>query len=208
MSFQYYRTKPLIIAILLLTGLVNYFLLHIAKPAIDYFSLEEIRLPSTLAIVTFILFLYNQYIWKWAPLGWLVKVPNVNGRYKGNIDFVWANTPDKKECTVEIVQTASSIKVSTYYNNGDKEKTSSKSVVEAIQKEDDGFYTIYFFYHNGGTKGDGKLDSHEGATVLKYLPAEKNKPAQLTGHYFTNRKTQTRGEIKAYFKSKKIKGKF
>lgn len=208
MNFQYYRTKPLVIVILVLTGLVNYLLINVAAPVANYFSLDGIRLPSSLAIVTLILILYNQYAWKWPLLKLLVKVPNIGGRYKGEIDFEWEGVSGSKECVVEIFQTASSIKVCTYYNNGDKEKTSSRSIVETIKKEDDEFFNIYLFYHNAGTKENGKLDSHEGANVLRYHPATKKNRSKLIGHYFTNRKIQTRGTIEVEFKSKKLKGKF
>src|SRR5689334_20409934 len=121
MNFQYYRTKPLIIVILTLTGVINFFL-NLATPVVSYLSQDEIRLPSSLAIVTLILFLYNQFAWKWPILKFLVKIPNINGRYKGNIDFEWDGVPSSKECVVEIFQTASSIKVCTYYDSSEKEK--------------------------------------------------------------------------------------
>lgn len=207
MNFQYYRTKPLIILILVLSGLAA-FVLSKAALVLDFLSLDQVKLPTTLSIVGLLLYLYDRFAWKWPLLKWLVKVPNVSGRYKGSVDFEWDGKAGSKECVIEILQTASSVKVATYYNNGAKEKTSSNSIVETIKKEDDDFFNIYLFYLNGGTKGGGKLEGHEGANVLRYHPATKNNVAKLSGHYFTDRKIQTRGTIEVDFKSKKLKGKF
>jgi len=81
-------------------------------------------------------------------------------------------------------------------------------LVEDIRLEEDGFFDVYLFYQNSGTKQNNGLDCHEGANKLRFIPAKKGKRSKLIGHYFTNRQIQTRGEIEATFVSKKIEGKF
>ena len=88
------------------------------------------------------------------------------------------------------------------------EKTDSKSLVEDIKEEEDGFFDIYLFYLNNGNKINSTLDCHEGANKLRFIPANKERKAKLVGHYFTNRQIQTRGEIETEFESKNLKGEF
>ena len=130
------------------------------------------------------------------------------GRYKGFISYEWDNKAEKKDCFIEVVQTASSIKLRSYFNKEKDPKTISQSLVEDIRKEPDGHFAVHFFYINEGSKKDGALDYHEGANKLRYLQGKKGEAAKLTGHYFTNRQTQTRGEMEANFVSMKLKGEF
>ena len=132
----------------------------------------------------------------------------MSGRYVGKISFTFDDKPNEKDCVIEITQNASRIKICSYFNNANQEKTSSVSLVEDIKKGDDGFFTIYLFYLNKGSKGDGKLDSHEGANELKFICSDASKVKRLEGHYFTDRQVQTRGKIEAIFESKTLKGKF
>jgi len=208
MSFKYYRTIPLVIVILVLAGgldaVIEGWLVHILEDK----GIGFMRAPSNAAIIGGILLLYDKVLWKYPVLNWLVKVPNMAGRYKGFIHYEWNNKAETKECFIEVVQTASSIKLRSYFSNEHNEKTTSQSLVEDIRQELDGHFAVHLFYNNEGSKKDGVLDCHEGANKLRYLPGKKGEAAKLTGHYFTNRQTQTRGEMEANFVSTKLKGEF
>jgi hypothetical protein len=210
MTFKYYNSTALIISIIILSGLIEAMVGKWVNPFLaEYLPIgSSFRVPTTVSILGLIFTLYNQFLWRFPVFNLLMAVPDMSGRYEGVIRYHWNGSSHEKKCCIEISQSASKIKAHTYYSNGTTENTSSRSLIEDIKLEDDGFFEIYLFYLNSGTKQSGGLDCHEGANKLRYIPADKETPSQLTGHYFTNRQTQTRGEIEAVFQSKKLKGKF
>ena len=106
-------------------------------------------------------------------------VPNMAGRYKGKVKFEWEGKLGEKPCFIEVTQTASKIKVHTYFSDGVNENTSSKSLVEDIKLEEDGFYDVYLFYLNSGSKQNGGLDCHEGANKLRFFPGHNGSANEL-----------------------------
>ncbi|MEI7491301.1 MAG: hypothetical protein WCK92_07880 [Bacteroidota bacterium] len=209
MNFKYYKTTYLITVVILLAGLLDWSIGTFLIPLLKNNHLEYlIRIPSNAAIIGGLLILYDQFLWKCPIFSFLVSVPDMNGRYTGNIHYRWKNEAQSKDCVVEINQTASKIHVRSFFNNENRQRTESRSFIETIEKGDDGNYSIYLFYSNGGSKTDGKLDTHEGANMLKYLPKTTKTRSKLTGYYFTNRQKQTKGEIEVVFESKKRKGEF
>lgn len=210
MTFKYYKSTALIITIILLSGLIELFVSYWIAPFLSQHLPigRHFRVPTTVSILGLIFALYNQYLWKLPAFNLLMNVPDMSGRYEGVIKYKWDGSSGEKKCCIEITQTASKLKAHTYYSNGTNENTSSKSLIEDIKQEEDGFFDIYLFYLNSGTKQSGGLDCHEGASKLRFIPGDKEVPSQLLGHYFTNRQTQTRGEIETNFTSKQLKGKF
>lgn len=210
MTFKYYKTIPLIASILILSGLVELCVGNWINPFLaKYLPMgNHFRVPTTVSILGVLFYIYNQYLWKIPVFKLLMSVPNMSGRYEGKVKYEWDGLNNEKNCFIEVVQTASKIKVQTYFSDGVNENTSSKSLVEDIKHEEDGFFDIYLFYLNSGTKKNGELDCHEGANKLRFIPGRKTIKNQLIGHYFTNRQIQTRGEVEAIFISKKIKGMF
>jgi len=210
MTFKYYRTTPLIVTIIILSGLIELIVGNYINPFIaQYLSVgSHFRVPTTVSLLGLLFYIYNQFLWKMPVLKLLMDVPDISGRYEGKIKYEWDGVNNEKKCFIEVIQTASKIKVHTYFSDGVNENTSSKSLVEEIKQDEDGFFDIYLFYINSGTKQNGGLDCHEGANKIRFIPGRRGKMNQLIGHYFTNRQTQTRGEIEAILISKDLKGKF
>lgn len=210
MTFKYYRTTPLIVTIIILSGLVELIVGNYINPFIaQYLSVgSHFRVPTTVSLLGLLFYIYNQFLWKVPVLKLLMDVPDISGRYEGKIKYEWDGVNNEKKCFIEVIQTASKIKVHTYFSDGVNENTSSKSLVEEIKQDEDGFFDIYLFYLNSGTKLNGGLDCHEGANKIRFIPGRSGKKNQLSGHYFTNRQTQTRGEIEAILISKDLQGKF
>ncbi len=207
MNFRYYKIELLISVILLMSAGIDLGIEKLLIPYMTDHNMTFLRAPGNAALIGSFLFFYNNFLWRLPVFNLLVKVPNLNGRYKGKINYEFQGVAGQKDCVVEIIQTASSIKIHSYFDNGAGEKTKSKSLVESIEEED-GFYHLYLYYFNSGSKDTGKLDCHEGANMLKFIPEHEGSPKKLTGHYFTSRKIQTRGEMNVEFESKKIKGTF
>jgi hypothetical protein len=209
MNLRYYKITPLIVLILLLSAGIDYAISNLLIPLTEnIFNLQNYRAPATTSLIGGVLFIYNGFLWRFPVFNLLLKVPDIAGRYKGKIKYEYNGKMGKKKCVIEVTQTASKIKIHSYFNNDNDEKTSSKSLVEDIKKDEDGFFEIYFFYLNSGSKIDGVLDCHEGANTLRFIPAKNDKSQKLVGHYFTNRQNQTRGEIEVYFESKDLIGEF
>lgn len=208
-SFKYYNGARLIITILLLAAGLDYAIANWVVPLVQGYGLNFFRAPSNVALITAFLELNDKYLWKYKPFKWLVKIPDFSGRYEGYVKFDNRKFKGEKPMVIEICQTASKIKINGYFKNDSEESTDSCSLVEEIRKEDDGFFRIYALYRNGGNKMDSVTDEHEGANVLKYLPAQNGNKAQLTGYYFTNRiPDQTRGVVEAKFITKETRGTF
>jgi len=208
MNLKYYKIGPLISIILLLAAGLDMAIEGWLVPFLKDHGIGFMRAPGNAAMIGGILLLYNRVLWKYPVLNWLVKVPNMSGRYEGTITYQWDGRLQNKQCAIEVVQTASKIKMCSYFNNEHDQKTVSKSLVEDIRQEEDGHFAIHLFYLNEGSKKDGVLDCHEGANKLRYLPGKKRQKAKLSGHYFTNRNIQTRGEMETEFQTHALKGKF
>ncbi|SHG52119.1 hypothetical protein SAMN05443144_13212 [Fodinibius roseus] len=205
LSFRYYKTKKLIVTILALA--VGF---DVGFEFIQSYLHQSgefiLRAPTNTAIIASLLVVYDKYLWKYPVFNSLVKVPNLNGRYTGYIEYERDGQKNKMDTVVEIIQTASEIQINTYFNSENHENTHSISLVENIRSEN-GHYSVYFFYFNSGTKIDEYLDCHEGANELKVI-MNGNTPRKLTGNYFTNRKEQTRGKMKVNFTSTELKHEF
>lgn len=210
MNFKYYKPSPLIITILILAGLIEACVSKWIHPFLsEYLPLgSHFRVPTTVSLLGVFFILYDNWLWNIPVLKLLMAVPDMRGRYEGKIIYERDGNFSEKNCFIEITQTASKIKVHTYFSNGMNENTSSKSLIEEIKEEDDGFFDIYLFYMNSGTKRTGVLDYHEGANKLRFIPGLNGMGNKLTGHYFTNRQSQTRGEIEGTLISKTLQGKF
>jgi len=209
MNFKYYKTVPLIISILVLMFCVDYLCVQWLMPILEKFkSLISLRIPTNLAIVIAILKIYNNYLWKYPFFNLLVKVPDMNGRYEGKIEYTFENIDGIKDCAIEVKQTASTIKIHSYFNNDQNELTNSKSLIEDIAQATDGFFDVFILYHNSGSKKGSVLDAHDGANILRFFPHDNSQRKKLSGSYFTNRKIQTKGTIWGEFVSNKLKGEF
>lgn len=207
MNFRYYNTTGLIILILLLAFVIDSLLKDALIPFMHQRHIELLRAPGNASLIGMFLILYDKVLWKWPVFSFLVNVPDMRGRYIGKIKYEFDGILQEKECAVEVTQTASKIKVHSYFSKENSSHTSSKSLIENIEEED-GFYYVHLYYLNNGSKDTKDLDGHEGANMLKFIPKKENKNKTLTGHYFTNRKIQTRGSIEVEFNSKKLKGTF
>jgi hypothetical protein len=202
MSFKHYRATPLIISIIVLATAIDWAFLQIAPYLHDHI----VRAPSNTAIIALLLTVYDKWLWKLPILKWIVTVPDLNGRYRGSLSSSYNGKSVKKDCVIEIFQTASKTTIYLFSSNDQKERSYSKSVSEVIHEEEDNEHQIFFAYYNYGSD-DKKLSGHEGFNHLK-ITGKKSNVIKLQGQYFTNREPQTRGEIRVKFESKKRKERF
>ncbi|TDD94124.1 Cap15 family cyclic dinucleotide receptor domain-containing protein [Flavobacterium cellulosilyticum] len=206
MNFKYYKSKSLILFIIILSIVYSQLSKELDQLLPTDSTFREIwkyvDLFSTFSLLFLTLLFINEIGWKWKLFKWLVDIPNLNGRYEGTLESTYqtngANTI--KDCAIEITQTASKIKILSYYGDPETENqtSSGKSVSEEIYKEVDGFFIIYHIYLGEPNKLETHLNVHSGSSSMKYHPDEK----KLIGNYYNDR--TNKGKLEVTFKQKKL----
>lgn len=220
MNFKYYNTHNLILFIIgmsVVFGFTYTFLIH---PVIEHSPepLKSLIIYTEMFSIPFLIsgiFLFiNKIGWKKKYLHWLVQVPNLNGRYKGELVSSYKDpdgNPVLKDLVIEIKQNASSIKVSSYSSDKGKDiqTSSSFSISEELVKDQYGFYILYFIYSNEVNTLQSQLfnqqtqiHNHFGFQRFKYFPDTKF----LEGEYFNQR--QNLGTIKVWYEQEQLLGRF
>ena len=160
-NFNHYRTAPLVGVFALLLGIVSWGISEIPYSG----PLQGI---SPTVIVLFVLWLYDRYGWRWPFLKLLVKVPDLNGVYNGQIEYSRNDSSQTKECTLRIKQTASHTKVRcSFYGDGEN-KTESESAWVDLIRDGVGDDTLIYYYKNSGSQKSGDtLNQHDGFSSLR-----------------------------------------
>ena len=145
-------------------------------------------------------------MWKWQISKPLVDLPNLNGRYEGTLNSTYIDPSSQqqtqKKCVLEIKQTASYIKINSYYGdlNSNNQSSCSTSVSEEIIKSSNDIFEIFYIYTNDANSLETQLHNHKGTCSLKYYPDIKT----LEGEYYNQRGYQ--GTIKVSFTQEKTLG--
>ncbi|MEO1438534.1 MAG: hypothetical protein AAFV80_23545, partial [Bacteroidota bacterium] len=147
-----------------------------------------LRVFSVVFFVLGTLWLVNQYWWKYKIFKWLIDLPDLNGRYVGELVSSFkdeSGNPVKKLCALEIRQTASSISVAAYYADADSqlETTTAHSVAEGLEKDRDGSYHLFYTFANEADLLDMSSTNHSGIASLTYFPDVR----AFKGNYFNQR---------------------
>jgi hypothetical protein len=196
-DFKNYRSMSLIIVIGTLWVLVS--------KGLEFAWGNEVLLGlGPVTIIGMLFYCYDRWRWKYPILKWLNKIPNLNGKYFGNIEYEREGKNQTKRCELIIKQTCSVIKVSTIFKKDGENNTESTSIDSFILADETGDMKLYFYYQNQGSCMSGDtLNQHDGMNVLKIIKDKKN--IELKGYYFTNRDPQTKGcmEVSKVIKEKK-----
>jgi hypothetical protein len=163
---------------------------------------EYIGVFSVTGLTGLSLLLIDRIGWKKEWMGWLIELPDLNGRYFGKLESSHLDKhgyPTKIEFAVEIVQNASSIHISSYYDNPEtKAHSESHSKVEHIEKQHNGAFKLFYAYSNQPGVLLGDLNEHNGTASLIYYPDIK----KLKGTYYNQR--GNKGSFEATFESSKL----
>ncbi|MNK15432.1 hypothetical protein D3C87_335700 [compost metagenome] len=210
MNFRYYNSERLIILILILVFLISPISQYIEKFISRYESLNIIYGYvgpfSTISILSFILFLIDKYLWRFSVFKWLIDIPDLNGRYEGELtsSFIDPITGQltKKKCVLEIHQNASKIKINSYYSDiGNNNQTSQAfSVSEEIVENQNNIFEIFYIYTNTPNTLITQLHNHLGTCGIKYFFNIKT----LEGEYYNQR--GYKGTIRVVFTQKETLG--
>jgi hypothetical protein len=193
MNFKYYKTSALIPSILVLAVIFNYVSNYIETAINKQQQLIEIYsylgVFSTISLITLTLTFINLIGWKWTIFKWLINIPNLNGRYTGELisSFLDVNgNPIIKDCTIEIKQSASSIHIFSYYGDkGTNIQTSlAHSVSEELIEEKNGLFQLFCIFTNEPDTLLTQLNNHAGTAKFRYFPDMLS----LEGDYYNQRK--------------------
>ena len=181
LNLSYYKPRLLIIVIIGLSVVINWLLSYLCDGLFQDWGFS--------GIILLILYIYNRWLWEYPVLNYLVDVPNLNGEYKGTIEYNYKDSDEIKECFAEIKQTASHIRIKSFFTKKDENSTISLSKGAFFLKDSLGDYCLGFYYQNlGSCKNGDTLNQHEGFNYLS-IKIEKGKTV-LEGYYFTNRGTK------------------
>lgn len=209
MNFKYYKTDRLVIFILVLSVLYNYvsgFLEEFIKGHTFFQQIYTyVGVFSTVTLIMATIIFIDKIGWKYMIFKWLVDIPNLNGRYKGELVSSYQSSPGHfvtKLFVMEIKQTASQLHIFSYFGDpGNNTSTSSSvSVSEQITSEVNNNSSNIFYIFSNETSPLLNLNNHTGTAKLKYFKDVK----KLEGEYFNQRGNT--GKIEVVFEQEKLLG--
>lgn len=210
MNFKYFKITSLIPLILILGLLLQPVSNYIEDSLKEYPSLgtlvDYIDTLSTIGMITIVLVWLNHFGWKWQCFKWLIDLPNLNGRFVGQLKSSYIDPSSglqvEKDCVLEIKQTGSTIHVYAYYGDiaAGITSSSSQTTSEQIIKEANGFFTLYYIFTNEADTLALQLSNHVGTAKFKYFPDTKS----LQGEYYNQRGNT--GTMTVTFYQKKLLG--
>ena len=152
-------------------------------PAIEFVS----PLTTTVFFTVVIYGLYEHLLWKLVPK-WFgtTHIPNLGGTWEGLLATEWTDPqtgkiPAPKKCFLVIRQTARTIKVTLI-----TDKSVSSTKLAQIVRDDVQTTVRYLYYNEPQVSVAQRSRAHHGAAVL----LSDSDLRQLSGHYWTDRKTQ------------------
>lgn len=163
---------------------------------------------SILGVISIMLFLLDEYLWKFRPFSWLYWTEDFSGRYEGFLEYEYRDadcnvTKGKLKHVKIISQTGSKICIFSFTIQSDG-KASSKSENKGmfVEKLQDGVhYQLLYNYLNDGNI-DLKFSPHYGTEIIKFIKDGNDK--LISGRYFTERLPhQTRGN---FIEMKRVSG--
>lgn len=209
MNFKYYKTNRLIIFLLVLSVIYNYVSNFLEDFIKQYSFFQQIYSYvgsfSTVALITATLIFIDLVGWKWSIFKWLIDIPNLNGRYLGELISSYQSSPGtyvKKLFVMEIKQTASKLEIYSYSGDpGNNSPTSSSiSRSEQIRPESNNNSSSIYYIFSNETSPLLTLNNHFGTAEVKYYKDIK----KLEGQYYNQRGNT--GKIEVIFDSEKLLG--
>lgn len=130
---------------------------------------------SVVGFLVLVLVIFDIWAWKWCVWrGWLVKVPNLNGTWKGSVESKWVNpatgtTPERIEAYYVVRQNYSRLSIRLLTAESD-----SELVTGNICRNEDGTFNVVGVFRNSSRMSQrSKSPIHYGGIVLKVVGSPK-----------------------------------
>jgi hypothetical protein len=163
------------------------------------------KVPQAISMYVLIGLVFTKWIWRWKIFyPWLIKLPNIQGTWRGEIKSDWVDTKtgqrvDSVPAILVIRQSYLSIKCTLM--TAESTSYSTTADINLISGGDD-LCLSYNYTNRPRVTVRDRSEMHDGASTLKII----RHPKSLEGEYWTSRKT--RGEVVLHFQSKKLAEKF
>ena len=142
----------------------------------DYISF----IGEAISVALILMGLYEKWLWQYNPLE---KIPKINGKYSGYIEYSYNGNFDKKKANISIVQSLLSVKIKIYTN-----EISSSSITSNFIYEN-GEHVLYYTYITNPMSKYSKDNPIQHGTCRLQIKSK----TELQGIYWTTR--QTIGDI-------------
>lgn len=187
MNIYQNKTKCLIVMAVFVSAALFFCPYIHADASLD--SLKKIG-SYCVTITTALVFLFNRWVWKWLPES-LSGRPDLNGTWKGKLEYRWANPDDKRDIKnvvdpayISVQQTFLAIKICAF--TAESESHSLSSSVEQIHT---GAWELSYTYDNSPDRRlRDRSQRHRGAAELKISRVSGKQTIQ--GDYWTDRWSQ------------------
>lgn len=149
--------------------------------------------------------IFIHWLWRWKIFnGWFVKIPNLQGTWKGQLKSNWVDSTTGKsieaiEVALVIKQTFSNISC-TFLTNESESHCISSNIIELPNHD---LNLVYSYTNRPKVAHRTKSEIHDGSSMLKII---RKPEKRLEGEYWTNRRTG--GEIDLTFDSEDLIEKF
>lgn len=163
------------------------------------------KFPLAVTLYAFLSLIFTKWLWRWKIFqGWLIKIPDLQGTWKGTITSTWIDPTtnyklDPIPAILAIKQTFNKIDCLLFT----KESSSYSTVAEINLDQGGNLYFNYNYTNRPRASVRERSEIHDGASVLQII---KNQNRLLEGEYWTSRKST--GEMKFEFESKVVVEKF
>lgn len=157
------------------------------------------KLPDVVTIFVIISFAFTKWFWRWYTFkGWLVKVPDLQGTWEGELQSTWENPGTKQRIPplrliLVIRQTFSTISCTMFTNESESYSRAAQIGVD----EETGAISLSYNYTNRSKANiRDRSPIHDGAAHLKVVTVPSR---MLEGEYWTGRRTT--GQVTLTFHS-------
>lgn len=169
------------------------------------FSIGLIEAPSAVAILLFFFWVFEKWLWQIPPIRYFIGVPNINGRYEGNLTSTHTINEEQNgtyRVVIEIKQSLTKTNIYLY-----TERSCSYSLIANMCTNYNDNHELVYVYQNktSAMNADSDMRDHHGVALLEVLDGGKT----LTGNYFNNPRERGRyGVIEVSRESWFLKKKF
>lgn len=182
-------------------------LLFILQIPIGFNNEALLKLPEVVTVYLILSFIFTKWIWRLPFLqGWLIKYPDLQGTWQGNLQTTWKNPetgkiPGPIPMILVIKQSFDTINCVMHT----QESTSYSNASMLSEDDESGIQRISYNYTNTpDTTIRGRSAIHYGAAILRII--KEGKKYSLVGEYWTSRSTA--GNISLTLRSKELLGAF
>lgn len=153
------------------------------------------KIPQAVTIYAVLFLLFEKYLWRWHALnGWLVKIPDLQGTWEGELISTWVNPetgekPNPIPTKLVIKQTFNKIECYLYT----EESSSYSMAADFFRAMGDQILLSYTYTNRPRQSVRERSEVHDGAALLRITDSGKG----LSGEYWSSRKTT--GEMKFKF---------